>query len=49
MTEREQNLGWIRLYAEGMNIDNWQDMRLRIIQQLDRLAADVNGEIAGEK
>ncbi len=40
MTERayllRQDLGWIKLFAEGMNIDNWQDMRLRIIRQVNQ-------------
>ncbi len=34
--EMIEQLGWIRVYAVGMNADNWLDVRDRIIRQLDR-------------
>lgn len=39
-----QHLGWIRICAEGMNVDNWLDMRDRIIRQLNQ-AEHGHGEL----
>lgn len=36
-----QDLGWIRVFAEGMNVDNWLDMRERIIRQLNQARVGV--------
>ncbi len=34
-----EDLGWIRGFAEGMTADNWQDMQMHIIRQLDKIGA----------
>ena len=36
-----QQIGWLKMYAEGMTADNWADMKARMSVQLDMLSADV--------
>ncbi|HEY1980715.1 MAG TPA: hypothetical protein VGH13_11560 [Xanthobacteraceae bacterium] len=40
--EVQQHIGWIKLYVEGMTVDNWRDMKLRAERQLEKLSDAVS-------
>lgn len=41
-----QHVGWIKLYAEGMTIDNWRDQKTRILRQAGELSTALTAQPA---
>lgn len=46
--EMSQHIGWLKQFVQGMDENNWRDMKLRAERQLEQIAAETRSPAANE-